>query len=78
MTFGTLKRKTPSARVRARLADDDDNLEVMVGEVKEVEVAVKGKSSTILSTHQTAHHFVISYDRMIMMSHGIICCYILS
>ena len=69
---------TPSARVRARQADDEDNLEVMVGEVKVVEVAVKGKSSTILSTHQTAHHFVISYDRMIMMSHGIICCYILS
>ena len=69
---------TPSARVRARLADDDDNLEVMVGEVKVVEVAVKSKSSTILSTHQTGHHFVISYDRMIMMSHGNICCYILS
>ena len=69
---------TPSARVRARLVDDDDNLEDMVGEVKVVEVAVKSKSSTILSTRQTAHHFVISYDRMIMMSHGIICCYILS
>lgn len=47
----------------------NDNLKIMAGEVKVVEVAVKGKSSTILFTH-AAHHFALLLIVSIMTSKG--------
>ena len=46
-----------------------DNLEVMVGEVKVVEVAVKGKSSIILFTH-AAHHFALLIVATLILPKG--------
>ena len=47
----------------------NDNLKIMVGEVKVVEVAIKGKSSTILYTH-AAHNFALLLIAIIMTSKG--------